>query len=149
MGTGYRFHRRRSTMSRFRPARLAGVLFLALALAFSAAPGQQEGAKPEPSRLAPAEPVVRQVYVVHGGSAKELANTLTLHFKAEGSFLAVPETNSNTLLLSGPKAALEDALAVLRQIDHPARTVHVEVFLLELAAKAGGEGGGGIRPTDV
>jgi type II secretory pathway component GspD/PulD (secretin) len=136
-------------MSRFRPARLAGVLFLALALAFSAAPGQQEGNKPVPSRLAPAEPVVRQVYVVHGGSAKELASTLTLHFKAEGNFLAVPEANSNTLLLSGPKAALEDALAVLRQIDRPARTVHVEIFLLELAAKAGGEGGGGIRPIDV
>ena len=82
---------------------------------------------------------MRQVYAVRGGSAKELTTTLSLHFKSERDFQAVPESNSNMILLSGPKAALEDALAVLREIDRPARTVHVEVFLVELAAKAGGD----------
>ena len=40
-------------------------------------------------------------------------------------------------------AALGDAAAALREIDRPARTVHVEVLCLELAGKDGGEAGGG------
>ena len=44
-------------------------------------------------------------------------------------------------------AALGDAAAALREIDRPARTVHVEVLCLELAGKDGGEAGGG-KPLD-
>jgi len=69
-------------------------------------------------------------------------NALTLHFQAEPSFRAVPDAGSNHALLSGTKAALDDATTVLREIDRPARSVHVEVFCLELTAKAGGEAGG-------
>lgn len=126
-------------MSLSRPAWVASGLLVALGLALPAAPGQ-EGDKPP--TITPAAPVVRQMYAVRGGSAKELANALTLHFQAEPSFRAVPDAGSNMLLLSGTKAALDDATAVLREIDHPARSVHVEVFCLELTAKAGGEAGG-------
>jgi len=133
-------------MSLFRPARVASGLLVVLGLALPAAPGQ-EGDKP-PART-PAAPVVRQVYAVRGGSAKELANALTLHFQAELSFRAVPDAGSNMLLLSGTKAALDDATAALREIDRPARSVHVEVFCLELTAKAGGEAGGDAKPLDV
>ena len=44
-------------------------------------------------------------------------------------------------------AALGDAAAALREIDRPARTVHVEVLCLELAGKEGGEAGGA-KPLD-
>ena len=37
------------------------------------------------------------------------------------------------LLLSGPKTALEDATTVLRQIDCPAQTIHLEILLVELS----------------
>jgi hypothetical protein len=126
--------------------RVASVLLVALAITLPAAPGQEDDK--QPARVA-AGPVVRQVYAVRGGAAKELANALTLHFQAEPAFRAVPDAGSNTLLLSGPKAALDDALAALREIDRPARSVHVEVLCLELAAKAGGEAGKDAKPLDV
>jgi len=129
-------------MSLSRPMRVVSGLLVALVLALPAAPGQE--AEKQPARKA-AEPVVRQVYAVRGGAAKELANALSLHFQAEPGFRAVPDAEGNTLLLSGPKAALDDALATLREIDRPARTVHVEVLCLQVAAKAGGDA----KPLDV
>jgi type II secretory pathway component GspD/PulD (secretin) len=127
-------------MSLPRSARVAGVLLVALGLALPAAPGQDREKPPAPGPgVAPSEPVVRQVYAVRGTSVKDLANALALHFQAERNFRAVPDAGSNMLLLSGSKAALEDATAVLREIDRPARGVRVEVLCLEVAAKADGE----------
>jgi type II secretory pathway component GspD/PulD (secretin) len=104
-----------------------------LGLALPAVTGQDTG-KPSTSKPVTAEPVARQVYVLRGGAANDLANALTLHFQAEPSFRAVADAASNSLLLSGPKAALDDALAVLRQIDRPARTIHLEVFVVAFAS---------------
>ena len=129
-------------MSFSHPLRVVSGLLVALVIALPAAPGQE--ADKQPARKA-TEPVVRQVYAVRGGAAKALANALTLHFQAEPGFRAVPDAEGNTLLLSGPKAALDDALAALREIDRPARTVHVEVLCLQVAAKAGGDA----KPLDV
>jgi hypothetical protein len=138
-------------MSLSRSARLAGVLLVALGLALPAAPGQEGEKKPTApgQATAPAEPVVRQVYVVRGASVKDLANALTMHFQAEHNFRAVPDAGSNTLLLSGSKAALEDATAVLRAIDRLPRGVHVEVLCLELAAKADGDAGKEAKALDT
>jgi len=59
---------------------------------------------------------------VRGGSAKELANALT--FTSRLNFLpGGPDAGSNMLLLSGTKAALDDATTVLREIRRPARSV--------------------------
>src|SRR5689334_11138698 len=129
-------------MSFFSPPRVVTGLLLALLLALPAAPGQD--AEKQPARKA-TEPVAHQVYAVRGGAAKALANALSLSFQSEPSFRAVPDPEGNTLLLSGPKAALDDALTALREIDRPARTVHVEVLCLQLAAKAGGDA----KPVDV
>jgi hypothetical protein len=119
---------------------------MALGLALPAAPGQErEKPSPRPST----EPVVRQVYPVRNRSPKDLANTLTRHFEAEASFRVVPDAGSNLLLLSGTKAALEDVLQVLRQIDSPPRNVRVEVLSVELTAKPGVEGGGDAKPLDL
>jgi hypothetical protein len=135
-------------MPLYRPARAASGLLVALSLALPAAPGQEAG-KPAASKPAAAEPVARTVYAVRGGSARDLANAVTLHFQAEPSFRAVPDAGSNTLLLSGPRAALDEAAAVLREIDRPARSVRVEVVVVELAAQAGGAAGGDARPLDA
>jgi hypothetical protein len=123
------------------PRRVACGLLIALVIALPAAPGQE--ADKNPARKATA-PVAHLVYAVRGGAAKELANALTRHFLAEPGFQAVPDAGSNTLLLSGPKAALDDALAALREIDRPARTVRVEVLYLQLA-----KGDDGAKPLDV
>ena len=120
-------------MSLHRRASVVGGLLIALGLALPAALGH-EADKPPTSKPAAAEPVARQVYAIRGGEAKDLANALTLHFQAEPSFRAVPDAGSNRLLLSGPKAALDDALAVLREIDRPARAIHLEVLLVALAS---------------
>jgi Flp pilus assembly secretin CpaC len=133
-------------MSLFRPLRAASGLLVALVTALPAAPGQDVE---KPPTRKPAGPVARQVYAVRGGSAKELANALSLHFQAEPGFRAVPDAGSNTLLFSGPQAALDEAIAALREIDRPARSVRVEVLFLELAAKAGGEAGQDAKPLDA
>jgi type II secretory pathway component GspD/PulD (secretin) len=137
-------------MSALRIVRLTGALLVGLGLGSPAAPGR-EGEEPPttPTVSAPAEPVVRQVYAVRGGLPKDLASALGLHFHTEQSFRAIPDAGSNTLLLSGSKAALNDALAVLREIDRPARNVHVEILILELATRTGGETGGEARPLDL
>jgi hypothetical protein len=133
-------------MSFSHPLRVVSGLLVALVIALPSAPGQEADKQPVPKAAAP---VVRQVYAVRGGAAKELANALALHFQAEPGFRAVPDAGSNTLLLSGPKAALDDALAALRAIDRPARAVHVEVLCLQLGAKAGGEAVRDAKPLDV
>jgi type II secretory pathway component GspD/PulD (secretin) len=132
-------------------ARVAGALLVAMGLALPAAPGQD---REKPTTVtgpgvAPSEPVVRQVYAVRGASVKDLAAALSLHFQAERSFRAVPDAGSNTILLSGSKTAVEDATAVLREIDRQPRTVHVEILCLELAAKADGEAGKDSKGLDT
>lgn len=108
-------------------------LLVAFGLVLPAAPGQ-ETKKPPKTKHASAEPVARLVYAVHGGAVKDLANALSFHFQAEPSFQAFPDARSKSLLLSGPKAVLDEALAMLREIDRPARTIHMEVLFLELAS---------------
>jgi hypothetical protein len=117
------------------------LLFLGLAAVALA----QEGDKLATPKVEAAPQVVRQVYTIRAGSAKELANTLVAHFKSEPTFLAMPDPGGARLLLSGPRAALDDALAVLREIDRPARTVHVEILLLDLAGKADADASGATR----
>jgi hypothetical protein len=119
-------------MSLFHPALVTSGLLVTLGLALSAAAGQED-AKQSPRKAVSEPAVARQVYAVHGRTAKELADVLTLHFQTEPAFQAVPDPVSNTLLLSGPKAALAEAIALLREIDRPPRMVHVEIFVLELS----------------
>ena len=58
-----------------------------------------------------------------------------------------PRADSRPQVMRQVYAALGDAAAALREIDRPARTVHVEVLCIELAGKEGGEAGGG-KPLD-
>jgi type II secretory pathway component GspD/PulD (secretin) len=127
----------------------AAVIALAVGLGLTEPPATAQE-RPKLSRKAPpiAPPVVRQVYPIHGGQAKELANALTMHFQSEPQFSVAPEPRSNSLLLSGPKPVLEEALGVLQQIDRPVRTVHVELFLVEFTGKATGETGSDSKEID-
>jgi hypothetical protein len=120
-------------------------MLFALGLALPVAQGQE--AEKRPTKKATA-PIARETYAVRGGAVKALANALTQDFWAEPGFWVVPDAASNVLLLSGPKAALEQASAVLREIDRPARTVHVEVILIELTGKAVSETGGDGKDLD-
>jgi len=112
---------------------VAGGLLLAVGLRLPAAPSQEPD-KPPTSTLKATEPVTRQVYAARGATAADLANALTLHFQGEPFFRAVADPASNSVLLSGPKSILDDAVAVLHQIDRRPRTVHLEVLLVTLAS---------------
>jgi hypothetical protein len=132
-------------MSRAIP--VVSVLLACLALPAPAQQGQPDkgraaSADPQPgSRPAAKRPadvkVERLVYAVRGGSAKDLANALSAAFGNDASFQVFPNAASNSLVLSGPEPALEEAVKILREIDRPARTLHVEVLLLEPKPDAG------------
>jgi hypothetical protein len=134
-------------MSLFRLSPLAIGLAVALGFALPAAPGQ-EGDKGRSRTAEATSRVAHQVYALRGGQPKDLANVLNLHFKGEPAFLAVPDPGSNSLLLSGSKSVLNDALAVLQAIDRPARAVRVELLLIEWTGKVGAEAGAGGKDLD-
>jgi type II secretory pathway component GspD/PulD (secretin) len=93
--------------------------------------------------------IERFIYAVRGGSAKELANAISFSFRDEEALQVFPDAGSNSLILSGPDDTLQEAMRILREIDRPARTLHVEVFLLEPAPT--GEVGGekGLEPAEL
>jgi hypothetical protein len=136
-------------MSRAIP--VVSVLLLCLALPAAAQqatppkpkapPGDKEravNADPQPATKPRADvKVERLVYAVRGGSAKDLANALSAAFGNDASFQVFPNAASNSLVLSGPASALDEAVKILREIDRPARTLHVEVIFLEPKADAG------------
>jgi hypothetical protein len=87
-------------MSLFRSGPAVSCLALVLGLGLTAR--GQEG-PPAPPKDKGAAKVMRLVYAVRSGSAKELATALAPAFKAEAAFQVVPEEGSNSLLLSGPQ----------------------------------------------
>jgi hypothetical protein len=133
-------------MSRVRFTLLA-CLIAVLGLTLPVAPAQQ-GEKKASSRAPAGSQVLRQVYTVRGASAKDLASALTLHFQAEPAFHVGIDTGSNALLLSAPAVSLQEAMAVLHELDRPPHIVHVEVLCLELAGKGRGEAAGESKPLD-
>jgi type II secretory pathway component GspD/PulD (secretin) len=74
----------------------------------------------------------RTVYVVQHGSAKDLAEALTKHFKGDKEVQIVAEAASNCLLINAPEAASDELLPLLRQLDRRPQLVAVEVTVLDL-----------------
>ncbi len=110
-------------------------LAVVLVLVFSPHTGQADDKPAGKAKAAPE--IVRMVYPVHGSSAKELTEALRPHFS--GSWLvALPGTGNKNLVLSGPKDDVREALRLLQELDRPAQTIHVDVFLVEMAAKGAG-----------
>jgi type II secretory pathway component GspD/PulD (secretin) len=81
----------------------------------------------------PAAKTRRTVFVVQHGLAKDLAETLTKHFKSEKDVQIVAEPASNTLLLTAPESTSDELLSLIRQLDRRPQLVSVEVAVLELA----------------
>jgi type II secretory pathway component GspD/PulD (secretin) len=79
--------------------------------------------------------VVRQVYHVHGPLPRELANALLANFKGDRDFLVFPVAGSRTLLLSGPKAVVQEAMVLLNAMDRPPQVVRIDVLILEQSGK--------------
>jgi len=75
----------------------------------------------------------RTVYVVQHGSAKDLAEALTKHFKSDKDVQILAEPASNCLLINAPDAASDELLPLLRQLDRRPQLVSVEVTVLELS----------------
>ncbi len=114
------------------------VALIGLLLALCAAPwlhGQQKGEEPrgkeEPGK------VERLLVVVQHASAKDLAAALSQHFKGEPAVQVVAEPNSNSLLLTGPTAVLQEIARMMPQLDQPLRTVSVDVLIAEVTTAKG------------
>jgi len=122
-------------MSAFRSIGLASGLATVLGLTLFA--GTSQGDDKLTGKATPAPPFVRLVYTVRGGSAKELADALKPHFR-QPSFLVLPVRGNNLLLLSGLKEDVRDATRLLQEIDRPAQTIRVEVFLVDMTDKGVG-----------
>jgi type II secretory pathway component GspD/PulD (secretin) len=75
----------------------------------------------------------RTVYVVQHGSAKDLAEALTKHFKSDKEVQIVAEAASNCLLINAPEATSDELLPLLRQLDRRPQLVTVEVSVLDLS----------------
>jgi hypothetical protein len=121
--------------------RLLGLgTFVAALLGLVLVTGTSQGQDKERARRTAkaAASTVRQVYAVQGGSAKELANALLPHFRNDSSFQVLPATGNKMLILSGPRELVEEARALLQEIDRPARTVRVDVFLVDMTPKGTG-----------
>jgi type II secretory pathway component GspD/PulD (secretin) len=83
--------------------------------------------------------IKRIIYTVQNGDAKDLAETLSKHFKAETALQFVPDANSNCLLITARPDALEDVFRVLQVLDHQPRVVTLEVIIAGVAAANGAE----------
>lgn len=92
----------------------------------------------------------RLVYVVKWGSAKELAAQLDKHFKGAAEVQALPDLNSNCLLINAPPAAFQEVVKLLEQIDRRPQVVAVEVLVIEAVPKKpdGGQPGQGEKELD-
>jgi hypothetical protein len=97
-----------------------------LALIAVTAAGAQERSGPETKR---------GTYVVKHAIAKELAGILAKHFKGAAEIQAGPEITSNCLLINASPAVFDEVMKLLGQIDRPARSVAVEVMIVELPPK--------------
>jgi type II secretory pathway component GspD/PulD (secretin) len=122
-------HPQEANMLFSRSTRLAAFVLTVTGLALLAAPstGKEKAAKARPQ-------VVRVTYETHGGSAKDLADVITPHFKNQ-PIVVLPGPGNKTLLLSGPQAIVQDAFTLLKEIDRPAHRLHFDILLVELAGK--------------
>jgi type II secretory pathway component GspD/PulD (secretin) len=76
--------------------------------------------------------VKRIAHVVKYGSAKDLAKSLNAHFKGVAEAEALPEPNSNILLLRVDPAAFDEVVKLLGMLDRPPRTIAVDVWIADV-----------------
>jgi hypothetical protein len=101
------------------------------------------GAKPAPltqiadmpAKRDDAAKIKRIAYVVRHGAVKDLAATLTKHFKGTAEIQTGPEGTSSCLLINAPTAVFEEIMKTLEQLDRRPHSVAVEVFVVELPTK--------------
>lgn len=83
--------------------------------------------------------VMRSIYEVRFGNAKNLADVLGKHYKGEDNFQAVPEATSNSILLSGTAAILMETQSVLDKLDRAPRQVQLQIWIGEVMPGKGSE----------
>jgi hypothetical protein len=93
----------------------------------------QDRSKGPPSKVVPAPDPKEQrsVYAVRGGDPAALAQVVTKHFRGKVTVSVMPDV----LVLSGEPDDLQEVTMLLTRIDRPARTVEIEVTLIEVTTK--------------
>jgi type II secretory pathway component GspD/PulD (secretin) len=74
----------------------------------------------------------RFVYLVRYGDARQLAATLTQHFKDEAALQIVPEAASNALLVTATPVLADELIKTLDQLDRRPRQVLVDILIAEV-----------------
>jgi type II secretory pathway component GspD/PulD (secretin) len=87
----------------------------------------------------------RLVYLVRYGAVKDLAATLSQHFKDEASLQIVPEAASNALLITATPAIADELIKTLDQLDRRPRQVLIDVLIAEVPLQ---EKENGFDPAD-
>jgi type II secretory pathway component GspD/PulD (secretin) len=108
-------------------AALGGLLAL-----LPAGHAQDRKTAPKDPPAPPPAQTERVVYPVRGGDPAMLAEVVAKHFRGEVVVSALP----SALVLTGDPAAVAEATKLLDRIDRPARTVEIEVSLVEVTGKA-------------
>jgi len=106
----------------------------AASVASSSAVGHDSSAV-APALAKPASPPETRVAPLAHAPAKEMAAMLAKAAEPLG-ISVVPELSSNALVISGPRGAIDRALALLRELDRPRRRVLLEAKIVELAHSA-------------
>jgi type II secretory pathway component GspD/PulD (secretin) len=77
----------------------------------------------------------RIAYIVKHGSAKDLAKVLGTHLKGVAEVDALPEPNSNVLLLRVDAKAFDEVVKTLELLDRRPRTVVVDVWVADVPVR--------------
>src|SRR5262249_7238580 len=87
----------------------------------------------------------RFVYLVRYGDAKQLAATLTQHYKDESGLQIIAEATSNALLVTATPVLADELIKTLDQLDRRPRQVLIDVLIAEVPLQ---EKENGFDPAD-
>ncbi len=89
------------------------------------------------------------VYMVKLGSAKDIAAVLSKQFNGDAEVDALPEPNSNCLLIRANDRVFDDVLKVLQALDRRPRLVTVEVWVTDVVPPKTAEKGEEAKPIPI
>src|SRR5262245_47751649 len=115
---------------------LAGGLIVLALVALDTRPGPAPAHAQQP-KAGEANAAKRVIYSLKYRAAKDLAEVVGKHFKAEPDVQVLAEPGSNFLLISAPPAALTEMVKLLDQLDRRPETVVIDVLVVEPAVAKG------------
>lgn len=79
-----------------------------------------------------AAPIKRSIFSVRNGTAEDLANVVSQHFKDAADVRIVVESATNSLLISGQSVNCDAVVETMKQLDCTRRSISIEVIVVEV-----------------